>query len=187
VPLNYPDASIVIRTPLDVATLVSAVKGAIFDAGSEEPIYNVQTMQEIISDSMSAQRFPMILLSAFAGLALLLAAVGIYGMISYSITQRVREIAIRMALGANQKNVLRLFVGQQLKLVLWGIAIGSATALIITKTVASFSHLLYGVTSSDPITFVAVPLLMITLAALASYLPARRAAQVDPMVAFRSE
>jgi predicted permease len=187
VPLNYPDASIIIRTPLDVATLVSAVKGAIFDAGSEEPIYNVQTMQEIISDSMSAQRFPMILLSAFAGLALLLAAVGIYGMISYSITQRVREIAIRMALGANQRNVLRLFVGQQLKLVLWGIAIGSATALVITKTVASFSHLLYGVTSSDPITFVAVPLLMIVLAVLASYLPARRAAQVDPMVALRSE
>jgi predicted permease len=132
VPINYPDASIIVRTPLDAATLIPAIKAAVYQDSSDQPIYNVQTMQQIISYSMSEQRFPMILLGAFAGLALLLASVGIYGMISYSVTQRVPEIGIRMALGADRGKVLRLFIGQELKLVLGGIAIGALGALILT-------------------------------------------------------
>ncbi|HEX4783949.1 MAG TPA: ABC transporter permease [Candidatus Sulfotelmatobacter sp.] len=187
VPFNYPDASIILRTPLDAATLIPAIKAAVYQDSSDQPIYSVQTMQQIISNSLSEQRFPMILLGAFAGLALLLASVGIYGMISYSVTQRVQEIGIRMALGADKTKVLRLFIGQELKLVLSGIAIGTIGALILTGTLRSFSHLLYGVGSQDPLTFAAVSIALIALAALAGYIPARRAANVDPMVALRYE
>jgi predicted permease len=187
VPINYPDASITVRTPLDAATLIPAIKAAVYQDSSDQPIYNVQTMQQIISYSMSEQRFPMILLGAFAGLALLLASVGIYGMISYSVTQRVQEVGIRMALGADKAKVLRLFISQELKLVFGGIAIGSIGALILTRTLRSFSHLLYGVGSQDPLTFATVSIVLIALAALAGYIPARRAAKVDPIVALRYE
>jgi predicted permease len=187
VALNYPEASVVIRTPLDAATLIPAIKATVYQAGSEQPIYHVQTMRQIVADSMSDQRFPMILLGAFAGLALLLAAVGIYGMISYSVTQRVQEIGIRIALGADKGNVLRLFIGRELRVVLAGIAAGVAGALILTRTLSSLSHLLYGIGSSDPLTFAAVSLILIGVAALASYIPARRAAKVDPLVALRYE
>ena len=129
----------------------------------------------------------MILLGAFAGLALLLAAVGIYGMISYSVTQRLQEIAVRMALGADKREVLRLFIGRELRLVLAGIAVGAVAALILTRTLSTLTHLLYGIGSSDPLTFAAVSLVLITIAALACYIPARRAAKVDPMVALRYE
>jgi ABC-type antimicrobial peptide transport system permease subunit len=147
VPFNYPDASVIVRTPLDAATLIPAMKAAVYQASSDQPIYNVQTMQQIVSNSMVEQRFPVILLGAFAGLALMLASVGIYGMISYSVTQRVQEIGIRMALGADKATVVRMFVGQELKLVISGIAIGSLGALILTRTFGSFSRLLYGVAS----------------------------------------
>jgi len=187
VPFNYPDASIIVRTPLDARTLIPAIRAAVYQDSNDQPIYNVQTMQQIILNSMSEQRFPMMLLSAFAGLALLLASVGIYGMISYSVAQRVREIGIRMALGADKARVLRLFVGQELKLVLSGIAIGTIGALMLTRTLKSFSHLLYGVGSQDPLTFAAVSIVLIAVAALAGYIPARRATKVDPMVALRYE
>jgi predicted permease len=185
--INYPDASMVVRTPLDAATIIPAIKRAVSRVGNDQPIYNVQTMQQTISNSMSAQRFPMILLAAFAALALLLASVGIYGMISYSVTQRVQEIGIRMALGADKGKVLWLFIGQELKLVLSGIAVGAALALVLSRTLSSFSHLLYGVSSEDPLTFAVVSIVLITLAALAAYIPARRAAKVDPMVVLRYE
>ena len=187
VALNYPEASIVVRTPLDAATLIPAIKATVYQAGNEQPVYHVQTMRQIVADSMSEQRFPMILLGTFAGLALLLAAVGIYGMISYSVTQRVQEIGIRMALGADKGNVLRLFIGRELRVVLAGIAAGIAGALILTRTLSSLSHLLYGIAASDPLTFATVSLVLIGVAALASYIPARRAVKVDPVVALRYE
>lgn len=187
VPLNYADASIVVRTPLDVATLIREVKRLVHQSATDQPIYDVQTMQQIVSDSMSAQRFPMILLGAFAALALLLASVGIFGMISYSVAQRIQEIGIRMALGADKAEVLDLFVGEQLKLVLVGIAIGAIGAVILTRTLKSFSHLLYGVGSQDPLTFAIVSIGLIALAALAGYISARRATKVDPVVALRNE
>ncbi|MDX6461041.1 MAG: hypothetical protein QOE55_4738, partial [Acidobacteriaceae bacterium] len=171
VPLNYADASIVVRTPLDTATVVAAVKATVYQAGSEQPIYNVRTMRQIVADSMSEQRFPMILLGAFAGLALLLAAVGIYGMISYSVTQRMQEIGIRMALGADKGDVLRLFIGRELRLVLVGMAAGAAGASILTRTLSSLSHLLYGIGSSDPLTFAIVSVVLMGVATLACYIP----------------
>jgi predicted permease len=187
VPLNYPDASIIIRTPLNPASLIPEIKTAIFKISSDQPIYNVQTMQQIMSDSIADRRFPMILLGAFAGLALLLAAIGIYGMISFSVTQRTQEIGIRIALGAGRGKVLRLFIGQELRLVLGGLALGAVGALMLTRGLSSLSHLLYGVGSDDPLTFVGVSIVLICVAAVAGYLPARRAAKVDPLVALRYE
>jgi predicted permease len=187
VALNYPEASVVVRTPLNAETLIPAIKAAVFQAGSEQPVYHVQTMRQVVAASMSAQRFPMVLLGTFAGLALLLAAVGIYGAVAYSVTQRVQEIGIRMALGADKGNVRRLFVGRELRVVLAGIAAGIAGALILTRTLSSLSHLLYGIGASDPLTFAAVSVGLIGVAALASYLPARRAVKVDPVVALRYE
>ena len=187
VALNYPEASVVVRTQLTAETFIPAIKAAVYQAGSEQSIYHVQTMRQVVADSMSAQRFPMILLGTFAGLALLLAAVGIYGTIAYSVTQRVQEIGIRMALGADKGSVLRLFIGRELRVVLAGIAAGIAGAFIFTRTLSSLSHLLYGIGASDPLTFAAVSVGLIGVAALASYIPARRAAKVDPVVALRCE
>jgi predicted permease len=187
VPFNYPDASVVVHTPLHAETLMPSIKAAVYQASPDQPLYNVKTMRQIISNSMSEQRFPMMLLGAFAGLALLLASIGIYGVISYSVTQRVQEIGIRMALGADKTKVLQLFIGQELKLVFIGIAIGTMSALLLTHTLRSFSHLLYGVKSWDPLTFATVSMGLIALGALAACIPARRAANVDPILALRHE
>jgi len=187
VPLNYPNMTIVVRTPLDVASIMPAIKSAVYGAGSDQPIFNVETMQQIVSESMSSQRFPMILLGTFAGLALLLASVGIYGVISYSVAQRTHEFGIRVALGADQRDVLQMVMGQGLALALAGLAIGVVAALILTRVLSSFSVLLYGVGASDPLTFIIVSVLLISPAILACYIPARRAIKVDPMVALRYE
>ena len=144
-------------------------------------------MQEIASESMSAQRFPMILLGAFAVLALLLASVGIYGVISYSVTQRVHEIGIRMALGAEKQNIFRMIIAQGLRLALAGLVIGAGAALVLTRVLVTFANLLYGVKASDPLTFIAVSTLLTAIAVLACYIPARRAMRVDPLVALRYE
>jgi ABC-type antimicrobial peptide transport system permease subunit len=187
VSLNYPGMTIVVRTSLEPVTVMPAIKAAVYGAGSGQPVYNVQTMQHIVSESMSAQRFPMILLGTFAGLALLLASIGIYGVISYSVTQRVHEIGIRMALGAEKRTIYRLVVGHGFRLALAGMAIGAAIALILTRMLPSFSHLLYGVGASDPATFVTISASLTGVAMLACYIPARRATRVDPMVALRYE
>src|SRR6266513_109809 len=187
VPLNYPYTSIVVRTSLDTATLMPAIKAAVYGASSDQPVYGVHTMREIVSESMSSQRFPMLLLTAFAGLALLLASIGIYGVISYSVTQRVHEIGVRMALGAEKRNILAMVVGHGLRLAVAGLAIGATAALALTRLLSSFSQLLYGVGASDPATFISVSAVLIGVAILASYLPAHRAMRVDPMVALRYE
>jgi putative ABC transport system permease protein len=187
VPLNYPNMTIVVRTPLDFASVMPAIKSAIYGAGSDQPVFNVETMQQIVSESMSSQRFPMILLGTFAGLALVLAAVGIYGMISYSVAQRIHEFGIRVALGADKRDVLRMVMGQGLALALAGLAIGVVAALMLTRVLSSFSLLLYGVGASDPLTFIMVSVLLILPAILACYIPARRAMKVDPMIALRYE
>ncbi len=184
---NYPDTTVVVRTPLDLSALLPAIKNAVYASGSDQPVFDVQTMQQIVSQSMSSQRFPMILLGSFAGLALLLASVGIYGVISYSVTQRVHEIGIRVALGAEKRNIFRLVIGQGLRLVLAGLAVGAAAALILARLLSSFAHLLYGVGAGDPVTFIAVSLLLTGVAILACYLPARKATRVDPMIALRYE
>jgi predicted permease len=187
VPQFRPEVMLVVRTPASAAVIMPAIKNAVSQAGSDQPIYNIRSMQELVSQSMEGHRFPMILLSAFAILALLLACVGIYGVISYSMAQRVRELGIRMALGAVKRDVLQMVLGQSLRLALAGVAIGAVAAFILTRVLSSFSHLLFGVRASDPFTFVGVSLLLIGAALLACYIPARRAARLDPMVALRHE
>lgn len=187
VPAFARDLSVAVRTPLDAATIMPAIRSVIYGAGKDQPVYNVQTLHQIASDSMASQRFALILLGAFAGLGLLLASVGIYGVISYSVSQRVQEIGIRMALGAKQRDVFGMVIAHGLRLAVAGLAIGVAGAFMLTRLLTSFSNLLYGVGSGDPVTFGGVSLLLTGVAVLACYLPALRAARVDPIVALRCE
>jgi predicted permease len=178
---------IVVRTPLDAATVMPDLKNAIYSAGKDQPVYGIETLDEIVSASTASQRLPMMMLGAFAGLALLLASVGIYGTISYSVSQRVQEIGIRMALGAKRGNVLRMVIGQGLRLAVVGLVLGGAVALLLGRLLKSFSLLLYGVRPNDPATFIAVSLVLISAALLACCIPARRAMGVDPMQVLRTE
>jgi putative ABC transport system permease protein len=187
VPVFRREISLAVRTALDAATVMPAIKNAVYEAGSDQPVYNIHTMQELVSGSMGRQRFPMLLLVSFAVLALLLALVGTYGVISCSTSRRVHEIGIRMALGATKQDVLQIVIGQGFKIALIGVATGAVAAFVLTRGLSSFSRLLYGVPASDPFTFMAVPLLLISAALLACYLPARRAARLDPMSALRHE
>jgi predicted permease len=180
----YRSTTMIVRTALPPSAVVLGIRKAVFGAGRGETVYDVQTMREIVSDSIGPERFPAILLGMFAGLALLLACVGIYGVISYSVAQRIHEMGIRMALGAQKGDVLKMVMWQVLKLALSGVAIGVAGALALTRFLAT---LLYGVKPTDPLTFGAVCLTVIGVALFASYLPARRATKVDPMVALRYE
>jgi predicted permease len=178
---------VVLRTPLEASMVLPEITKAVHAAGSDQTIYHAQTMLEIVSESMAPQRFPLILLGSFATLALLLASIGIYGVISYSVTQRVHEIGIRLALGAEKRDVFRMVVAQGLTLAFAGLVIGVTAALILTRLLLSFSSLLYGVGASDPATLASVSAALIGVAILACYLPARRATRVDPIVALRYE
>src|SRR5271154_243779 len=186
-PIFYRRLTVVVSTPLNAASVMPAIKAAVYGASDDQTVYGVQVMQQALSQSLSSQRFPMILLGVFAGLALLLASVGIYGVISYSVVRRAHEIGIRMALGAERRDVFGMVIGQGLRLALAGVAIGAAAALILARLLSSFSHLLYGVGTGDPATFMAVSAVLIGVAILACYIPARRAMHVDPMVALRCE
>jgi predicted permease len=187
VPLFQRNVTITVRTPLPLAAVMPAIKAVVYGVGGGQPVYNVRTMRELVSESMTSQRFPMILLAAFAVLALLLASVGIYGVVSYSMAQRVREIGIRMALGAVNWDVLRMVIGQGLRLALAGVAAGAVVSLVLARVLSSFSQLLYGVRAMDPLTFIAVSLVLISAALLACYIPARRAIGLDPTIALRHE
>jgi ABC-type antimicrobial peptide transport system permease subunit len=142
-------------------------------------------MQQIMTESITPRRFPMFLLGAFALLALLLAAVGIYGVITYMTTERTHEIGVRMALGADRWTILRMIFGGGLRLALIGIAIGVAAALVLGRILSGFSNLLYGIQPWDPLTMIAISLVLLATTLLACYLPARRAAGTDPMIALR--
>jgi predicted permease len=179
-----PSMQLALRTATDPATLVRAVRSQVMAVDSSEPIYHVSTMEQTLSDSLAPRRFNMLLLGIFAGLALALATVGIYGVMAFSVTQRTHEIGIRMALGAERPDVLGLIVRQGLRLTLIGVVLGVAGAWALTGFIASF---LFGVAPRDPATFALVSLALVAASILACYIPARRATRVDPMVALRYE
>jgi putative ABC transport system permease protein len=182
--MSYPPRDLVVRTHVSPLTLAHTVREAIQSLEKDQPVSNIRTMEQILADSLAEERFNMLLLAIYAGLALLLAMVGIYGVMSYLVTQNTREIGIRMALGAQGRDVLKLVVGQGLTLTIVGIVAGLAGAWGLTRLMKT---LLYEVTTTDPPTFAGVSLLLISIALLACYIPARRAAKVDPMIALRCE
>jgi predicted permease len=176
--------SLVVRTATAPSSAASAITAAVHQVDSAQPVMQVETMEDMVADSISQQRFTMLLLAAFAGLALLLAAVGIYSVLSYSVRRRVREIGIRMALGAQIADVLRLVVMEGMKPTLLGLAIGLAGALALGRVV---SKLIYGVSAADPATFAAVSALLAAVALAASIIPAYRATRVEPVKTLREE
>lgn len=179
-----PHATLVIRTAGDPNAVLPAVRSAVMDIDSAAPIVAAQTMQDYMSVPLFPAHFTGILLGIFAALALLLAMVGLYGVIAYSVAERTHEIGIRLALGAEKHDVLRLVVGQGSKLSVAGVGVGLAAALGLMRLIA---NLLYGVSPADPVSFVLAPLLLLLVSASACYLPARRAMRVDPLTALRYE
>lgn len=178
------DLSLVIRTSDAPLEQISAVRRSVGTLDRKLPVYDVATMDKLLFDDLAGVRIVVELLFAFAALALALAAVGIYGVMSYAVAQRTGEIGVRMALGAQTRDILRMVVGQCARLVALGVAIGLAVALASAQAMRS---LLYGVSPTDPLTFLAIVLLLACVALLACFVPARRAAKVAPMVALRME
>lgn len=176
--------ALVVRTAGDPLQFVSPVRKQVLAVDPEQPVYGVDSMDQMIADTVAGRRVSTFLLGIFAALATLLAAVGIYGLMSYTVSLRTHEVGVRMALGAQSRDVLRMVTGQGLRLALWGIALGAAGALALTQFMAS---LLYGVRPTDAATFALAFLFLTFIALFASYVPARRATKVDPTLALRYE
>lgn len=176
--------TLVVRTKSDPLSLAEEVRQQIHSLDPEQAASNIASMEQVLSDSMVSRRFSAALLGSLAALGLLLASVGVYGVLSYGVSQRTREIGIRMALGAAQMDVLSLVVGQGMKLLLMGATAGVVAALLLTRLM---SGLLFGISASDPATFASIVVFLTAVAFLACYFPARRAARVDPMIALRVE
>jgi putative ABC transport system permease protein len=176
--------ALVVRTNVDPLSLANSARSAIWSVDKDQPVANIDSMEHIVAGAVARQRFSMLLLGIFAGLALILAAVGIYGLMSYTVAQQTREIGIRMALGAKRSDVLVMTIKQALKLVGIGLVCGLVVAFALTRVMAS---LLFGISATDPLTFVSIALVLLAVAALASYLPALRATRIDPMLALRAQ
>ena len=176
--------TLVVRAGGDPSSLTAAVRNEIWAFDKDQAVYNIRTMEQVLSKSIAQRRFNMLLLGVFAMVALLLATVGIYGVISYSVTQRTHEIGVRMALGAQGSDVLRMVVGQGMLLAVIGVGLGLVAAFALTRVISS---LLFNVSATDPVTFAGISILLTAIALVACYIPARRATRVDPMVALRYE
>ena len=185
---SLPDSvgymNLLVRTEVEPLALAAAVRAQVAALNKDQPVFNVRTMKEILAQSVAARRFSLLLLTFFASVALGLASLGIYGLMSYEVAQRKREIGVRMALGAQATDVLKLVIGQGMKLAFLGVALGLVASVALTRTMKS---LLFGVSATDPLTFAALALLLITVSLLACFIPARRAAKVDSVIALRSE
>jgi putative ABC transport system permease protein len=176
--------TLVVRGAVDPKPLIPAIRDEVWAVDKDQPVTDIKTMDQSIAESVSPRRFNAVLLASFASLALVLATVGIYGVMSYSVAHRTREIGIRVALGAQSSDVIKLVVGGGMFLVLTGVVIGLAGALALARVMTS---LLYGVSATDAMTFAGVSVSLMAIAFFASYIPARRATRVDPMIALRSE
>jgi predicted permease len=183
-PLVENDVGIVARTQVPPANLVGAIRNTMLSVNSEEVVYGDQTMEDVVADSLADRRFSMILLGVFGALALILSSIGIYGVVSYLAGQRTHEIGIRMALGAQRGDVLKVVLGQGAKMALAGVVVGLAAAFGLTRLM---DKMLFGVRAADPLTFACVAIVLTSVALAACYIPARRAMRVDPMVALRYE
>jgi putative ABC transport system permease protein len=181
---TFAPNALAIRTSIEPMSLATSVRDAIWSVDKDQPVADIDTMDHIVAQAVARQRFSMLLLGLFAAVALLLASVGIYGVMSYSVAQRTREIGIRMALGARRADVLQMTVKQGLKLVGVGMVVGLTAAFFLTRVMAS---LLFGIGATDPLTFAGISLVLFAVAILASYIPALRATKVDPMIALRAQ
>jgi len=181
---SFQAVNLVARTSGDPAAMAGPIKEAIQRVDKDQPVTAVRTLEQVLADSLAQRRFTMLLLGLFAGVALVLASVGIYGVMSYSVAQRTHEIGVRMALGARRDDVLGMVVRQGMTLAGVGVAIGLLAAFALTRLMSSF---LFGVSATDPLTFVLISLMLAGVALAACFVPARRATKVDPMVALRYE
>jgi putative ABC transport system permease protein len=181
---RYRRMNLAVRTSVDPKSTVGAIQAKIREVDKDQPVYQIQTIEELIGSTVGTRRFALAILILFAVLALVLAVSGIYGVISYSVTQRTQEIGIRMALGARATDVLRLVLVQFMRLTVVGVVFGLVAAYALTRLMTS---LLFGVTATDITTFVLVPISLTLVALLACFIPARRATRVDPLVALRYE
>jgi ABC-type antimicrobial peptide transport system permease subunit len=177
-------AAVVVRTEGDPASIMKLVRRAVQEIDPREVVYGVQTMDQVLAGALAPRRLSMILLGVFASLALVLACVGIYGVVSYLVGQRTHEIGVRVALGAQRSDVMRLVLGEGAKLALVGVSAGLAAAFGLTRLMA---NQLFGVTAHDPLTYAGVAVLLMAVALLACYIPARRAMRLDPVAALRCE
>jgi predicted permease len=183
-PAFWSGTGALVRYDANTPTIADAIRAAVKKLNAEQVMYGEQTMDEVIAGSLAERRVSMILLGVFAAVAVLLASVGIFGVISYVVGQRTQEIGVRVALGAQQSDVLRLIVGEGMSMALLGVAIGMVAAFGVTRLM---TKILYGVSATDPITFAVVAIVLSCVALLACYLPARKALTVDPMIALRYE
>jgi putative ABC transport system permease protein len=178
------DMSLVIRAAGDPVNLSRALRESVVAIDPDQPVNAIRSLPQLLSDSIAKPRFNFLLFTLFAAVALVLAVTGVYGVMSYAVTRRTREIGIRIALGARRGDVLKLVLRQGMSLMLTGTVIGLAGAIALTRLMA---RLLYGISPTDPVTFAAIALLLGSVATLACYIPARRATKVDPMIALRYE
>jgi putative ABC transport system permease protein len=181
---SFLPLTFVIRTAIEPAGLMAQIRAEVDALDKDVPVADLATLESWVTEAMAQTRFLLALIGAFAGLALVLAALGLYGVISYSVRQRTREIGVRVALGASDREIRRLIVGHGLVVAAAGIGLGLVAAVALTRVVTSY---LVGVSATDPVTFAGVPVLLLGIAALASYLPARRAATINPVQALRDE
>jgi putative ABC transport system permease protein len=180
----YSPQDLAIRTSVDPLSLVSSVRNEIHQVDPDQPISNIRTMDAVLGEETASRRLGMLLLTIFAGLALLLATIGIYGVLAYFVVQHTQEIGVRMALGAQRSNILTMVLKKGMGLTLLGVAIGLVIAFALTRLMAS---LVYGISTTDPKTYVAISVLLIGVAFFACYFPARRATKVDPLIALTYE
>lgn len=183
----FRSLTILVRTKLPPASVMPAIRDVVYASSPDQPIYGIKAIDEVVSESMESRSLPIVLLGSFAALALILASIGIYGVVSYSVTRRTQEIGIRMALGANKGQIFRLVVNQTIGMAGAGLVIGVLASIALVRLLPSFSHLLYGVGQSDPFTLLGVSTVLLIAALVACYVPARRAIRIDPMDCLRTE